>query len=183
MAIGRTYNVDTGSSTGIAIGTGGVAGTEWVLMVGGTTGEFNISAVRVSTFSNASSSYPSNGTITWRLRHVSGASTGILVGTGTAYPVSQSTTAALSTWLYSTSNGSGTATFATSGALLWSQTLPCTAGANWGEWFTPGFEINTGANLGSTGSLVAITYELGAGGGGGGTTSGVNLIPELVISE
>ena len=172
------YNVDTGLSTGIAIGSGGVTGTEWVLMVGGVanSAEFNVSAIRVSTYSGSSASYPSNGTITWRLRRVSGANSAILVGTGTAYAISQSTTTAASTWLYSTANGSGTATFATSGNVLWSQTTPCTAGANWGEWFTPGFELNVG---GGPGTLLAVTYELGAA----GTTSAVNLIPELVISE
>jgi hypothetical protein len=60
--------------------------------------------------------------------------------------------------------------------VLWSQTTPCTAGANWGEWFTPGFELNVGNG---PGTLLAVTYELGAA----GTTSAVNLMPELVISE
>ncbi len=175
MAIGRTYNVDIGGSspTGIAIGTGGSAGTEYVLMYGATAQEFNISAIRVSTYSAASASYPSNGTITWRIRRMSGTNTGTLVGTATAAPISQSTTAAQSTWIYSTANGSGTATFATPGNVLWEQTIPATAGANWGEWFTPGFELNV------TNATVAITYQLGAA----GTTSAVNLTPELVISE
>jgi hypothetical protein len=173
MALARTYNVDSGVTTGISIGTGGVPGTEYVLMYGATSGEFNISAVRVATYSGASASYPSNGTITWRLRRVSSTNSATLVGTGTAAPVSQSTTAAASVWIYSTANGSGTATFATYGNVLWEQTIPATAGANWGEWFTPGFELNV------TNSTMAITYELGAA----GTTSSVNLMPELVISE
>lgn len=173
MAIGRMYNVDVNSVTGIAIGTGGVPGTEYVLMYGATSGEFNISAVRVATISGASASYPSNGTITWRIRRVSSTNTGILVGTATAYPISQSTTSALSAWIFSTANGSGTATFATYGNVLWSQTIPATAGANWGEWFTPGFELNC------TNSTLAVTYELGSA----GSTSAVGLLPELVISE
>jgi hypothetical protein len=174
MAIGRTYTVDLGSNVvGISIGTGGVPGTEYVLMYGATSGEFNISAVRVATYSGSSASYPSNGTLTWRIRRVSSTNSAILVGTATAFPISQSTTAATSAWIFSTANGSGTATFATSGNVLWSQTTPCTAGANWGEWFTPGFELNV------TNSTIAITYELGAA----GTTSAVSLIPELVISE
>lgn len=173
MAIGRVYNVDSGQTTGISIGTGGTPGSEFVLMYGSTANEFNISAVRVATYSGSSASYPSNGTITWRIRRVSSTSSATLAGTATAAPISQSTTAALSTWIYSTANGSGTATFATSGNILWEQTVPATAGANWGEWFTPGFELNV------TNSTVAVTYELGAA----GTTSAVNLIPELVISE
>lgn len=173
MAIGRVYNVDSGQTTGIAIGTGGTAGSEFVLMYGGTAGEFNISAIRVGTYSGSSASYPSNGTITWRIRQVSSTKSATLVGTATAAPVSQSTTAASSVWIYSTANGSGTATFATYSNVLWSQTTPCTAGANWGEWFTPGFELNV------TNATIAVTYELGAA----GTTSAVSLMPELVISE
>jgi hypothetical protein len=173
MSIARVYNVDPGQTTGISIGTGGSPGTEYVLMYGATAEDFNISAVRVATYSGSSASYPSNGTITWRLRRVSSTSTGILVGTGSANPTGQSTLAAQSTWMYSTANGSGTATFATYGAVVWSQTTPCTAGANWGEWFTPGFEINV------TNATIALTYELGAA----GTTSAVNLIGELEITE
>lgn len=165
--------MDTGQTTGISIGTGGVGGTEYVLMYGASAQDFNVSAIRVSTYSGASASYPSNGTITWRIRRVSGANVGILVGTGTAAAISQSTLAAQSTWIYSTANGSGTATFATYGNVLWEQTTPATAGANWGEWFTPGFELNV------TNATIAVTYELGAA----GTTANVNLMPELVISE
>lgn len=178
MAIGRVYNVDSGLTTGIGIGTGGTPGTEYVLLVGGITGavEFNVSAVRVATYSGSSASYPSNGTITWRIRRVSGANTGLFVGTANVNAVGQSTTTAASTWLYSTANGSGTGSYATYGAVLWAQTTPCTAGANWGEWFTPGFELNVGNG---PGTLLAVTYELGAA----GTTSAVNLMPELVISE
>lgn len=178
MAIGRTYNVDIGNQngTGIVIGSGGALGTEYVLMVGGSTTEFNVSAIRVSTWSGSSASYPSNGTVTWRLRRVSGTATGTLVGTATAAAVGQSTTTAVSTWLYSTTNGSGTATYATYSNVLWSQTTPLTAGANWGEWFTPGFELNAGPG---PGTLLAVTYQIGSA----GSPSAVNLVPELVISE
>ena len=165
--------MDPQQVTGISIGTGATTGSEFVLLYGSTSGEFNVSAIRVATYSGASASYPSNGTITWRLRGVSSTKSAILAGTANVNPISQSTTAALSVWIYSTANGSGTATFATSGNVLWSQTMPCTAGANWGEWFTPGFEIN------QTNGTMALTYELGAA----GTTSAVNLMPELVISE
>lgn len=173
MAVARVYTVDSNSATGISLGTGGVSGTEYVLMFGASSGEFNISSIRVAMYSLSSASYPTNGSITFRLRPVSGANTGILVGTGTAQSISQSSTAALSTWIYSTANGSGTGTFATmTSAPKWSQTLPCTAGANWGEWMTPGFEINT------TNATLALTYQMS-----NGTVSGVNVVPELVISE
>ena len=175
MAVARVYTVDSNTSTGISLGTGGTAGTEQVLMYGaiGSTSEFNISAVRVALYSLSSAAYPSNGSITFRLRKVSSTSSPILVGTGTALAVSQSTTAALSTWIYSTANGSGTGTFATmTTAAAWEQTIPCTAGANWGEWFTPGFELNV-AN-----ATIALTYTMS-----NGTVSGVNVVPQLVISE
>ena len=85
-----------------------------ILMYGTTSGEFNVSAIRVGTYSGSSASYPSNGTITWRLRRASGStcSAGVPGGTGTAYPVGQSTTAAVSTWYYSTSTNA-TGTFST----------------------------------------------------------------------
>jgi len=173
VAVARVYNVDTNTANAVSIGTGGVSGTEYVLMFGATSGEFNISAIRVGLLSLSSAAYPSNGSITFRLRPVSSTNSTILAGTGTARSISQSTTAALSTWIYSTANGSGTGTFATATtSSLWSQTIPCTAGANWGEWMTPGFEINT------TAGTLAFTYQMN-----NGTVSGVNVVPELVISE
>lgn len=173
MAVARVYTVDTNIATGISLGTGGVSGTEYVLMFGATSGEFNISSIRIALYSLASAAYPSNGSITFRLRTVSSTNSAILVGTGTAHAISQSTTAALSTWIFSTANGSGTGTFATATtAPAWSQTIPCTAGANWAEWMTPGFEIN------NTNATLALTYQMS-----NGTVSGVNVVPELVISE
>ncbi len=173
MATARVYTVDTNLTVGVSLGTGGITATEQVLMFGATSGEFNISAIRVALYSMSAASYPSNGSITFRLRTVSSTNSAILVGTGTAKPVSQSSTAALSTWIYSTANGSGTGTFATmTTAPSWSQTIPCTAGANWGEWMTPGFEINC------TNATLALTYTMS-----NGTVSGVNVVPELVISE
>jgi hypothetical protein len=176
VALARVYNVDTNLGTGISLGTGGVSGTEYVLMYGvaGAGVEFNISAVRIGLYSLSSAAYPTNGSITFSLRPVSSTLSGILVGTGTAKIIGQSTTAAASSWIYSTANGSGTGTFATmTTAPLWVQTLPCTAGANWGEWFTPGFELNQAPS-----GTLALTSRLS-----NGTVSGVNVIPELVISE
>jgi len=176
VAIARVYNVDVNLVNGAFVGTGGVPGTEYTLMYGQTAQEFNISAVRVNTVSGSGAYYPSNGTITWRLRRVAGTLSAILVATATAAPISQSTTAAQSTWYFGSANGSGTGTFATSGAVVWSQTTPLTAGANWGEWFTPGFEINVSPQASGT---IALTYELGSA----GSISAVGFSPELVISE
>ena len=63
----------------------------------------------------------------------------------------------------------GTGTLATWGQVLWSQTTPLTAGANWGEWFTPGFEINVGPRASGT---LALTYEIGSA----GSISGVGFM-------
>ena len=73
MAVAKVFNVDTQSATGIPIGST-TPGSEFVLMYGAVNAgtEFNISAIRVGTYSGASATYPSNGTLTWRLRKVSG---------------------------------------------------------------------------------------------------------------
>ena len=179
MPSARVYNVDLNSATGVPIGSTN-PGTEFVLLYGAVNAgtEFNISAIRVGTYSGSSAYYPSNGSITWRLRKVSGTllPAGGSGGTATANPIGQSTNSAVSSWYFSNLTNA-TATFATqTGAVLWEQTIPCTAGANWGEWFTPGFEVNLGAA--GAGSL-ALTYEYGAA----GTSVAVNLMAGLVISE
>ena len=179
MSLARVYNVDLNSATGVPIGSTN-PGTEFVLLYGAVNAgtEFNISAIRVGTYSGSSAYYPSNGTITWRLRKVSGTllPAGGSGATATANPIGQSTNSAVSSWYFSNLTNA-TATFATqTGAVLWEQTIPCTAGANWGEWFTPGFEVNLGAA--GAGSL-ALTYEYGAA----GTSVAVNLMAGLVISE
>ena len=176
MALAKVFTVDAELVNGIPVGTGGVPGTEYAILYGLTAQEFNISAVRVNTVSGSGAYYPSNGTITWRLRRVAGTNSGILVGTASVNPIGQSTTAAQSTWYYSTAAGLGTATFATMGQVLWSQTTPLTAGANWGEWYTPGFERNVSPQ--ATGTL-ALTYQLGSA----GSISAVGFSPELDISE
>jgi hypothetical protein len=177
VALARVYNVDSNSATGIIIGST-TPGSEFPILWASTTSEFNISAIRVGTYSGSSASYPSNGTITWRLRRVGQAATfsaGLQGGTGLAAPIGQSTTAAVSLWYYSTwTNATGTFSSISANS-LWEQTIPCTAGANWGEWFTPGFELNVGPGQ----ATLALTYEYGAA----GTSSAVNLMAGLVISE
>jgi hypothetical protein len=175
------YDVDANLTTGIVIGST-TPGSEFPLMWGNvpSTGEFNVSAIRVGMYSAAGAAYPANGTVTFRLRRIGAAATfsaGLQGGTATAAPVSQSTTAAQSLWYFSTwTNATGT--FSATGNVVWEQTIPCTAGANWGEWFTPGFEINCGPGQAGAGTL-ALTYEYGAA----GTSANVNANVGLVISE
>ena len=176
MALARVYDVTSNSTTGITIGST-TPGTEFPILWGvSNTSEFNISAVRVGVYSGTSASYPSNGTITWRLRRVGQAATFTtgLQATATAVSIGQSTTAAASSWYYSTlANATGTFSVMTASP-LWEQTIPCTAGANWGEWFTPGFEINVGPGQ----ATLALTYLYG-----NGTSATVDLTAGLVISE
>ena len=176
MAIGRVYDVSPNIGTGILIGSTNPA-NEYPLMVGTTSGEFNISAIRVGLISGVSASYPANGTITFRLRRPANSITftsGVQGSTGTAGPAGQSTTAAASVWTYSTlANATGTASAL--GTVVWEQTLPLTAGANWGEWFTPGFEINANPAL----ATVLFTYEAGAN----SISTAVNVGVNLSISE
>jgi len=177
VAVARTYNVDTNSATGITIGST-TPGTEFPILYGqiAATSEFNVSAVRVGMLSiSGSPYYPSNGTVTFRLRRVAGSFSGGVQGaTATAAPVGQSTVTAASAWYYSTLTNA-TGTFQTNSNVVWEQTIPCTAGANWGEWFTPGFEINAGSGAGGT---LALTYEYG-----NGTSVAVNIVAGLVVSE
>ena len=130
MAIGRVYDVSPAIGTGILIGSTN-PGNEYPLLVGTTTIEYNISAIRVGMISGSSASYPANGTITFRLRRPANAVTftaGVQAATGTAYPVGQSTTPSSSVWTYSTlANATGTCSAL--GNVVWEQTLPLTAGA------------------------------------------------------
>ena len=178
MAVARVYNVDTGTTDAgwIPLNTA-AAGAEFALMYGAAAAgvDYNISCIRVAVASGSSATYPTNGSITFRLRKSTTAATGVFVGTGTAYPAGQSTVTAQSVWVFATASSAGTGTVgtATAGAVLWSQTIPYTAGANWAEWFTPGFELNSGA-----GGTVALTYSFN-----NGTSSATFCVPEFVISE
>lgn len=176
MATGRVYDVSPNLGTGLLIGSTNPA-NEYPLLIGGTAGEFNISAIRVGLISGVSASYPANGTITFRVRRLTNGTTyatGVQGATGTAGPIGQSTTAAASVWTFATlANATGTASAL--GTVAWEQTIPLTAGANWGEWFTPGFEIN--ANPAQ--ATIAVTYEAGAN----SVSTAVNAMVSLVISE
>jgi hypothetical protein len=176
VAIGRVYDVSPGIGTGVLIGSTNPA-NEYTLAVGITTTEYNISAIRVAMVSGVSASYPANGTITFRIRKPANAvtfTTGVQGSTGVIAPIGQSTTIANSTWTYSTlANATGTCS--AYGNIVWEQTLPLTAGANWGEWFTPGFEIN--ANPAQ--ATLLLTYEAGAN----SISTAANVGFGLVVSE
>ena len=177
MATGRNYSVDVGgagAANWIPLGTAS-GSTEYALMYGAAAAnvDFNISAVRIAIASGSSASYPTNGSITFRLRSSTSTVSPVLAGTGTVAPSGPGTIAATSKWIFGTASSAGTGTLSTAGNVLWSQTIPDTAGANWAEWFTPGFELNSGA-----GGTIALTYAFD-----NGTSSATFCIPEFVISE
>lgn len=145
MSLGRYYKVSvfdtaTYNTTGATITS--TSTTAPVAILAGTTpatGVCAISAVRVSCFGAAS--FPSNASFTAAIATF----TGTLGGGNTATATTLSGTALASQTTWSTGGGNAAAaiTITTQAMvqLLWSQQLPFTAGANWGEWFTPGFEI------------------------------------------
>jgi hypothetical protein len=165
MAIARYYNADVfGTSTWTAAG-GAVASTSSIPILAGTTvagNDINISAVRVSCL--GASAFPSNASWAGSLNiatGTAGAGTAVtprLLGGGSAL-------AAKSTWLTAGGSGATAVTGLTLSTGLWSQEVPFTAGANWGEWVTPGFEMNVAVS-----SVVALYITCSSA--GTGTTFG-----------
>ena len=97
--------------------------------------------MRVALNGPASTTFPANATVQIQLCRVTGATpTGGAAVTPVAHNAAGSTAgeAAASTW-YSTT-GTAQVTGQTVITVLWSQAIPYTAGANWAEWVTPGFE-------------------------------------------
>jgi len=166
LAIGRYYLISV-FATSVPLGTGAtVASTSPVAILCGTTlstNDLNISAVRVGTLGAAS--FPSNAS---NIASLNIATTSV-TGGQTAAPrllAGSSSPGAQTTW--KTAGGTSAAALASLvlSTYLWSQELPFTAGANWGEWFTPGFEINVPAS-----TQVAL-YIQSSSAGSGTTFSG-----------
>jgi len=175
MAIARYYKVGVfDTSTPLATGATSTVTTPVPILYGVTTSTADcyISAIRCSVMGAAA--FPSNASVVFSLN----VNTGVQAGGQTALARQFAGNALAANTLFKTAGGTSAAaiTGLTMTAELWAQSVPFTAGSNWGEWFTPGFELNVGNG---PGTLVAVTYELGAA----GTTSAVNLMPELVISE
>lgn len=142
MAIARYYKVGVfDTSVPLATGATVTSTTPTPILAGTTTAtaDCNVSAVRCSAF--GANAFPANSSFVASLNIINSAT---LAGgqTATATNTSGITQAANTT--FSTAGGTSAAaiTQATLGKFLWSQNIPFTAGANWGEWYTPGFEIN-----------------------------------------
>jgi hypothetical protein len=146
MAVGRYYVVSV-FDTATPLGTGAtVTTTSPTAILCGTTlatNDLNISAIRVGVLGAAT--FPANASIVASLN----IATTTVTGGQTASPRLLSGGSALAgqtTW--KTAGGTSAAALASLvlSTYLWSQEIPFTAGANWGEWFTPGFEINVPAS-------------------------------------
>lgn len=140
MALARAYKVGVfDTSTPLATGATSTVTTPIPILYGITTAtnDLNISAVRCSVLGAAA--FPSNASVLFSLNIATGTKAG--GNAALARQLSGSTLAANS--VFSTAGGTGAAaiTGLTMTTNLWSQELPFTAGSNWGEWFTPGFEI------------------------------------------
>lgn len=100
--------------------------------------DLNISCVRIGVLGAAS--FPSNASIVFSINTMTGTKAGGQAVTATQ--LSGIAKATLATW--STAGGTSAAaiTGLTAAASWWSQVVPFTGGADWGEWVTPGFEVN-----------------------------------------
>lgn len=170
MPLGRTYTVDSGL---ISIATATTA--QYVMAAYTTTTNVcDIEAIRVGVFSGASVSYSSNATLLCQLQRITNPGTSSQVVT--PRPHNQADLAAATTW--------ATGTFQTTPApqttpvILWGQSIPLTAGANWAEWVTPGAEwrIGPSSNSGAA-AYVALFVQASV------TGSNIDLTAEIVFSE
>jgi len=149
MAQGRIYTATSG-----LVAYTGTSATLIFLGTTTSTATADIQAIRVGIYSGSGVSYPSNGTVLVQLCRVTGSSAG---GTAvTARPHNASDIAANTTFLDATGSA---ITGMTQGAIVWEQSLPFTAGANWAEWVTPGAEWRVSAS-----SFVGVYLTASSGG-------------------
>lgn len=161
MAIARYYKVGvfdtaTPSATGATVTT--TSATPILSGSAVATGDCNISAVRVGCL--GATSFPSNASFAGGLNVLTSTT---LAGGNVATPTKLGNQALAANTTFRTAGGNAAAaiTGGTVGAFLWSQEIPFTAGANWGEWFTPGFEINI-----ANSTLFAVTITASSAGTG-----------------
>jgi hypothetical protein len=140
MAIARYYKVgvfDTG--TPLATGATSTVTTPVPILFGVTvaTADCYISAVRCSVMGAAA--FPSNASVVFSLNVCTGTQAG--GNAALARQFAGTALAANTTFLTAGGTGAAAITGMTMTTELWAQSVPFTAGSNWGEWFTPGFEI------------------------------------------
>jgi len=141
MPLARAYKIgvfDTATwlPTGATVTT--TATTPILFCSTSANSDLNISAVRCGVLGAAT--FPANASVFFSINTV----TGTKAGGNAATAVQQSgiAKATLATW--STAGGTSAAaiTGLTATTEWWGEPVPFTAGSSWGEWKTPGFEIN-----------------------------------------
>lgn len=147
MALGRAYKIGVfDTSTWIATGATATTTAATPILYWSTSAnsDINISAVRCGILGAAS--FPSNASAVFSINTVTGTKAG-----GNAVTPLQLSGVAKASLLTAVSTAGGTAAAAITGLTVttswWSQEVPFTAGSNWGEWFTPGFELNHAVSL------------------------------------
>ena len=169
MALGRTYTIDSGQ---ITIGTA-TTPQPVISAYTTTTNVADIECIRVGIFSNASVSYPSNGTVLCQLARVT--TTGTASGTLTPHAHNQTDLAANTSWA---TGGWQTTPTTTGYTILWGQSIPFTAGANWAEWVTPGAEWRIGpTSTTAAAAYLALFVTVSS------TSSNTSIVAEIVFSE
>jgi hypothetical protein len=140
MALARAYKVGVfDTSTPLATGATSTVTTPIPILYGVTTATADcyISCVRCSVLGAAA--FPSNASVVFSLN----VNTGTQAGGQTALARQFAGNALAANTLFKTAGGTAAAaiTGLTMTTELWAQSVPFTAGSNWAEWFTPGFEI------------------------------------------
>lgn len=171
MALGRMYKVGVfDTSTWLPTGATVTTTTTTPILYWSTasTSDLNISAVRCGILGAAS--FPSNASVVFSINTV----TGSVAGGNTATPTQLSGVAKASLATFKTAGGTSAAaiTALTATTEWWAEPIPFTAGANWAEWKTPGFEIN---------HVVSGTYALCVTQSSAGT--GTTFFGEIEYSE
>jgi hypothetical protein len=142
MAVARAYKIgvfDTSTwlATGASVTT--TSTTPILFISSSANSDLNISCVRCGVLGAAS--FPSNASIVFSINTVTGTKAG-----GNAVTPLQLSGIAKASLLTAVSTAGGTSAAAITGLTAttswWSQAVPFTAGSNWGEWYSPSFEIN-----------------------------------------
>ena len=147
MPLARPYKIGVfDTATWLPTGATVAATTTTPILYWNTSAnsDMNISAVRAGVLGAAS--FPSNASVVCSVNTMTGTKAG-----GNAVTPLQLSGIAKASLLTAVSTAGGTSAAAITGLTAttswWSQEIPFTAGSNWGEWFTPGFELNHAVSL------------------------------------
>ncbi len=142
MALGRAYKIgvfDTATWAVVGATVTTTATTPILFISTSANSDINISCVRPAVLGAAA--FPSNASIVFSINTVTGTKAG-----GNAVTPLQLSGIAKASLVTAVSTGGGTGAAAITGLTAttswWSQAVPFTAGSDWGEWKTPGFEVN-----------------------------------------